>query len=488
MPDPDDNEPNRDDKVRAHYVQHDHIQDPDVDASVLYKNDIDARKGVGFEGGRFGETVVIPVTFSWSEDDLGRVPGLTAEAIHAGEQDISTLVLDEHEQSLVLDALSRVAEQSGANIKFVIVDELTENKGIQFGQYNTGGSYMSTSVEARAAGAHTNLHNGHVYEVERGEYYSIVSNPNNINTLNDQQKTYSYMHEVGHALGFEHPNHGMNPENVNWGETMMRTQQGIFDGFITNPPLQMGAMDIEATQQLYGANNGHGGIVVDVRGASDETIAQALQSYGYSAEAEQAYHARVMEEAGVDLDGGESADYLKGTVYNDHFSGGEGDDVFYIDGGHDSVADFKASGDYDWYDYIMSAEEDALVAPEGAVSATVVTQTNGDVMVTFEDDHGAMEGVSVRLESFNGDVEDIDILSQKDGRRGDEIPVHYDTDARSTLGANEVLEPGDMPATEEGGGLVNLATDFSLAAVASPQPVSSDLVASDGVSFSAFKV
>ncbi len=225
MPDPENTEPNTEDKVRAHYVQHDDVQDPDVDASILYKNEIDADKGVGFEGGRFGDTAVIPVTFNWTEDDLGRVPGLTAQAIQAGELDISTLVLDEHEQSLALDALSRVAEQSGANIKFVIVDELPDNNGIQFGQYNTGGSFMSTSVEERAAGEHTNLHNGHVYEIERGEHYSIVSNPSTTAQLNDQQKTFSYMHEVGHALGFEHPNHGMNPPNVSWGESMLRTQQ-----------------------------------------------------------------------------------------------------------------------------------------------------------------------------------------------------------------------------------------------------------------------
>lgn len=487
MPDPENTEPNTEDKVRAHYVQHDDVQDPDVDSSILYKNDIDARKGVGFEGGRFGDTAVIPVTFNWTEDDLGRVPGITAQAIQAGELDISILVLDEHEQSLVLDALSRVAEQSGANIKFVIVDELPDNKGIQFGQYNTGGSFMSTSVEERAAGAHTNLHNGHVYEIERGEHYSIVSNPHTTAHLNDQQKTFSYMHEVGHALGFEHPNHGMNTQNVRWGESMMRTQQGPYDGFISNPPLQMGAVDIEASQQLYGVNNGHGGVVIDVRGASDEDVAQALQSHGYSAEAEQAYHARVMDEAGVDLSGGENADYQKGTIYNDHFSGGGGDDVFYVDGGHDTVADFKASGNYDWYDYVTSAEEDALVAPEGAVSATLVTQINGDVLVTFEDDHGAMEGVSVRLENFEGDIEDIDIHGQKDGRRGEEIPVHYDEEVRSTLGANEVLEPGDEPQAEEPGGMVQLMGDFSVAAVAPPQPVSADLT-SEGVSFSAMKV
>ncbi len=491
MPDPNDKKLSRDDGVRAHYVLHDDIQNPNVDASVIYKDAVDARKGVGFEGGKFGDTVIVPVTFNWSEAELGIVPGKTAEAIRAGEQDITSVMLDEHQQSLALDALQRVAEQSGANIKFVVVDELPDNKGIRFGEYNTGRSLMSTAIEERAEGDHHNLYDGHVHDVDRGEYYSIVANPYGLNQLNDQQTTYAYMHEIGHALGFDHPNTGLNSSNVQWGETVMRTQQSKFDHFIKNPSLELGEIDIEAFQQLYGVNNGRGAMMVDMRGQPPELVSRELLSHGYDPEKELAYNNRVENEAGVQEQGNERDNYLKGTQYNDTFTGNGGDDHFYVSSGHDTVTDFKASGNYDWYDSLTGTEEDVLVAPEGAVSATVVKQLDESIIITFEDEQGAMPGVSVRLENFTGDHEDIDILTQENGRKGDEINVYHYDDNASTLGANEIdvingasssLSVDNNPKQS-----LNLSADFS-SAMASVESAPEQAQAMQTSTFSAFKV
>lgn len=465
MPDPEDKQPNKDDEVRAHYQVHDDVQNPDVDASIIYKNNEDAAKGVGFAGGEFGDTVVIPVTFNWSEDDSGLVDMYTLEDIRSGEKTWDDLSFDDHQQSLVLNALERVAEQSGANIKFVVVDDLPNERGIRFGQQYTH-ALMSTSVEERAHGHHENLHDGNVYDVERGEYYTIVANPNQTAGLNDQQNTYCYMHEVCHALGFEHPTDGFNIESANWGETVMRTQQGTFDRFISNPPLQLGGIDIEALQQLYGENNGHGGVVVDVRGQSADVVAEALQSHGYDPEMEAAYHARVVNEAGVQEHGRSNSDYLKGTVYNDTFTGEGKDDFFFANGGQDTVTDFHASGDYDWYDYITSTEEDGIVAPEGAVGATIVKELNDSVLVTFEDENGAIPNVSMRLNNFTGDVEDIDVYTQKDGMRGDEIETYHYDERNTATGSIEIAEPGQgigalSPDDTSNSELQNLSNSFT---------------------------
>lgn len=486
MPDPEDDKPSKEGEVRAHYIQHDDIQNPDVDPSIIYKDDIDAHKGVGFAGGHFGDTVVIPVTFNWNENELGRVPGETARAIQSGEQDINTLVLSEHQQSLALESLQHVAEQSGANIKFVVMDELPNNKGIRFGQYNTGGSIMSTSIEDRSHDE--NLHDGHVYDVTKGEYYTIAANPFNLKSLNDTQATYSYMHEICHALGFDHPNDGLNVKHVEWGETVMRTQQGASDQFIKNPPLQLGDIDVEALQQLYGVNNGQGGKMVDMRGQSESAVARELHSGGYDPELERAYNERVMNEAGVQRQGTSNTDYLKGTEFNDRFTGNEGDDTFYIDAGHDTITDFKAEGDYDWYDAITGTEEDMIVAPEGAVSATIIQQLDSTVVITFENDQGAMPGVSVQLTDFSGDLTDIDILTQEDGRRGSEIDTYHYDEQTSTLGSNDITEPGQISPALDEHRILNLASDFSSAAVDSSQPQEAPQPISNDAVFSAFKV
>lgn len=441
MPDPEDKQPNKDDEVRAHYLVRDDIQNPDVDASIIYKDDRDAAKGVGFAGGEFGETVVIPVTFQWSEDDLGLVDMQSVQDIEAGKKDISDLMLDPHQQSLALDALQRVAEQSGANIRFVVVDDLPDERGIRFGQQYTS-AIMSTSVEETAPGEHTNLHNGNIYDVTRGEYYTIVANPVRIAGQNDQQNTYCYMHEVCHALGFEHPTDGLNSERADWGETVMRTQQGTFDRFISNPPLQLGGIDIEALQQLYGENNGNGGVVFDVRGQSADVVAEALRTSGYDPDMEAAYRERVMNEAGVHAVGTSNPNYMKGTQYNDTFTGAGDDDLFYANGGQDVVTDFHASGNYDWYDYVTGAEEDGIVAPEGAVGATIIKELNDSVLITFEDENGAIPNVSMRLTNFTGDVEDIDVYTQVDGKRGDEIETYHYDERSTATGSIEIAEPG----------------------------------------------
>ncbi len=465
MPDPEDKKPNRDDEVRAHYQVHDDIQNPDVDASIIYRSREGVGKGVGFVGGEFGDTVVIPVTFNWTDKDLGLIDANTLKDIRAGVKTTDDLSLDQHQQSLALDALQRVAEQSGANIKFVVVDELPENKGIRFGQFFTP-AIMSTSVEERANGAHSSLHNGNVYDVDRGEYYSIVANEYRISGQNDQQNTYCYMHEVCHALGFDHPNSGFNIEHVDWGETVMRTQQGVFDTFIKNPPLQLGGIDIEALQQLYGQNNGHGGVMVDMRGKCAEDVADALRSEGYDPAQKAAYHDRVMNEAGVTVSGTSNANYLKGTQYNDTFTGNGEDDSFYANGGHDKVTDFHASGNYDWFDSLTNTEEDVIVAPEGAVGATIIKELNNSVLITFEDENGAMPDVSMRLTGFTGDIEDIDILTQKGGIRGDEIDTYHYDEQNTASGSAEIAEPGQgigMNGDQQEQPL-NLSGDFSGAA------------------------
>lgn len=470
MPDPEDKQPNKDDEVRAHYLVHDDVQNPDVDASIIYRSREDVAKGVGFVGGEFGDTVVIPVTFNWTDKDLGLIDENTLKDIRAGDKSTDDLSLDTHQQSLAFDALQRVAEQSGANIKFVVVDELPENKGIRFGQFFTP-AIMSTSVEERANGAHSNLHNGNVYDIDRGEYYSIVANEYRIAGQNDQQNTYCYMHEVCHALGFDHPNSGFNIEHVDWGETVMRTQQGTFDRFISNPPLQLGGIDIEALQQLYGENNGNGGVVVDVRGQSADVVAEALRTSGYDPDMEAAYRERVMNEAGVHAVGTSNPNYMKGTQYNDTFTGAGDDDLFYANGGQDVVTDFHASGNYDWYDYVTGAEEDGIVAPEGAVGATIIKELNDSVLITFEDENGAIPNVSMRLTNFTGDVEDIDVYTQVDGKRGDEIETYHYDERSTATGSIEIAEPGQgigalSTDDAENSELHNLSSSFTGRALA----------------------
>jgi hypothetical protein len=438
--------PSRDDKVKANYVQHEGLEKLGVDASIIYKAEMKCQDGVGFSGGRFGDVVIIPVTFNWTLENLGAT-NAHFQDIKDGKTDISDVaVLDKHKQALALDALERVATQSDANIKFVIMDDLPKHQGkehgIRFGKSDFFSKIvMATNTEERISDA--NLYNKHLHDITRGSSYSIIANEYRTSSMSDHKITFSFMHEIGHTLGFEHPEAGYHykaDKDLVAGETIMRTK--ITD-LIDDYPLQLGTIDIEAIQQLYGENNGYGAKMVDIRGQPPEVVAKALEPRGYNPAKERAFKEKVMAEAGIEETGNKNSNSLRGTPYNDTYTGKEGNDYFYANGGHDTVTDFKASGNYDFYDWLTGAEEDAIVAPDGALSATAVSELNNNVIITFEDAHGQISDTSIRLENFEGDLRDINILSQKHGQRGDWLKVnHYqERDSAHHTYCNLEVEP-----------------------------------------------
>jgi hypothetical protein len=148
------------------------------------------------------------------------------------------------QQAIVRSALARLSEQSG--IAFVERSGASEEGQIRFG--------INQQVDTRGYSFVPDLHRG---QARAGDVWLDVETATLLNP--GQEGYYALLHELGHALGLQHPLDERDSSGstvlldhfANLGNTVMLDRSSPDGGVYW--PTWFGALDIQALRQLYGA-------------------------------------------------------------------------------------------------------------------------------------------------------------------------------------------------------------------------------------------
>ena len=142
--------------------------------------------------------------------------------------------------------------------------------------------------------------------------------------IGDADNTFLLLHEIGHALGFQHPfgnDVTLPPELDNQANTVM--------SYTGNSPSTLGVFDLQAVAAVYGAPGSDG---TQVSSWSWNAVARELTQVGFAV-ADQIYGVGVRDI----IDGGDGDDWIGGFQGNDNLTGGLGADSLFGNEGTDAL-------------------------------------------------------------------------------------------------------------------------------------------------------
>lgn len=235
------------------------------------------------------------------------------------------------------------------------------------------------------------------------------------------------LHELGHAVGLEHPHEG--PFTL---DPSVDTQPNTVMTYNIQSPyvIELGVFDIQALQHLYGDADQFDGWKVNVNIADRVTIKATTDAETILGTDQ---NTRIFAYAGDDtiigggaddtLNGGTGADTIRGGFGNDHINGSAGDDIIM---GDTDDSDSSYGGDED---------NDTLL---GAKGRDMLYGGRGD------DD---LRGGGGRDELYGG--HDNDTLDGGGGK--DELYGSFGDDNMSGGGGNDILQGDDGDDVYNGG-------------------------------------
>jgi Ca2+-binding RTX toxin-like protein len=295
-----------------------------------------------------GTPVVVTYSFSTTlaAYDLTARPGYTGFSVI--QQGYARQALDTWAAASGI-AFVEVPESVGGQIRFGMYDMTGLLNSV--GQQASGFAYYPSYSTSTVGGVTTyspayNTIGGDVY-LNRNFYLG------NDLALSPGERGYSILiHELGHALGFKHPFEGtpvIDPAHDNGSYTVLSYTR-------PNSTIQLGTVDVEASQYYYGATDGS---------RSWDANALTLTSTGTVA-AEWLLGTELSDK----LLGGGGNDTLRGELGNDIIDGGDGADT--INGGTGSDVIWNDGGSRG---VIVNLSSTAITAAVTGQTATVAVST-----------------------------------------------------------------------------------------------------------------